>query len=188
MNKIFIITAITLVLVSCSTTNQSSYFGYNNNPKIEVEKSITPETTVVDGPAYQAGNNAQDNGITTLNYYYVYRQPILDHGIIHFTIIILGLVVHIIMIIGITLVITIIVTIIILINIIHIGIIIHITMTIIILLGIPTIAPMLLPKEKIIGILAFLVANMVAQQEMLLVRHLEEVMLKQKQKVQLKVN
>jgi len=71
MNKIFIITAITLVLVSCSTTNQSSYFGYNNNPKIEVEKSITPETTVVDGPAYQAGNNAQDNGITTVNYYYV---------------------------------------------------------------------------------------------------------------------
>lgn len=65
--KHLLIIGISLVLLSCSSTNQTSYFGYNNNPKIE-------DTSNDEIEVYKTGNNIieesdleRTNNIT--NYY-----------------------------------------------------------------------------------------------------------------------
>jgi len=50
--KYLLIVGISLMMLSCSSTNQSSYFGYNNNPKIEDNSNDEIEV-------YKTGNNTE---------------------------------------------------------------------------------------------------------------------------------
>lgn len=75
--KYFLIIGISLIMLSCSSTNQSSYFGYNNNPKVEDRSNDEIEV-------YKTGNNtnysSNDNNYIEPDYNKVTNVYVLPAG------------------------------------------------------------------------------------------------------------